>query len=204
MFNILKIISSALLICTSLTTFAFANNDKAQTAINTQHYELAFIELYATIDDKEDSKHNKNIALTTIGSLHLNALGTSKNYIKALGYYRAAADGGLDVAQHEVANIYFEGTGIKVNYEKAFKYYNLAAQQGHARSATQIGRMFENGIGKEINLKFAMAGYMLGDLNGDIYAKNLVDKLKPKISVKEFSEAEKSVAAWAKNKRKKQ
>ncbi len=71
----------------------------------------------------------------------------SKQYQKALRYYRQAAEQGHANAQHNLGVMYKMGEGVSMDWEEAFKWYRKAAEQGNAPSQFSLGVMYKNGWG---------------------------------------------------------
>lgn len=65
-----------------------------------------------------------------LGVIHFNAQSVPHDPIKAVEWYRAAADQGYGPAQTGLAFMYETGQGVLQNYIQAYKWLTLAAQNG--------------------------------------------------------------------------
>ena len=71
----------------------------------------------------------------------------TKDYAKALKYYRIAAERGNTDALVNLGYMYNNGIGVTQDYSEAVKWYRKAAEQGLARGQYNLGVMYERGYG---------------------------------------------------------
>ena len=57
--------------------------------------------------------------------------GKQINYVKAVEWFRKAAEQGNDVAQYNLAMCYERGEGVVKDLAEAVKWYRKAAEQGN-------------------------------------------------------------------------
>lgn len=67
--------------------------------------------------------------------------GLPKDYVKAMLWYKRAAEQGHADAQHNVGAAYAAGRGVPQDATQAAVWYRLAAQQGHALARAALLRM---------------------------------------------------------------
>ena len=64
------------------------------------------------------------------------------DYIKAVKYYKLAADQGHAEAQYNLGRCYEKGEGVSKDYKEAEKYYKLAADQGDVTAQFNLARCY--------------------------------------------------------------
>ncbi len=78
---------------------------------------------------------------------------TVKNdYVKAIEYYRKAADLDVERAQHNLALCYRFGKGVEKNERKAFKLFKKAAEKGLNDALKSLANCYRNGLGVGVNI----------------------------------------------------
>ena len=82
------------------------------------------------------------------------------DYATALREFREAADGGLDLAQYNLAIMYFTGRGVDQDYEEAFRWTLAAAEQGHLNAQFNLGALYYTGAGTAVDLKQSFEWYL--------------------------------------------
>ena len=63
-------------------------------------------------------------------------LGTSRDYSKALFYYRKAVEAGNDSAYSRLGAMYVNGLGVAKDNKKACEYFSTGATMGHPDAST--------------------------------------------------------------------
>lgn len=135
------------------------------------------------------SEHNHIVALFELGSLYQEEFGDQKsNLLKQFQCYLKAADGGLSVAQHNVACIYLQGLnvdGVQVVEKevwKALEYFKLAAEQGFVPSCVNLGKMYFEGTFVDCDLDLAEGYFKRAQVHGvddpDDTCKNFLGRIK--------------------------
>jgi TPR repeat protein len=74
---------------------------------------------------------------------------------------KAAAESGLDIAQHGLGFMFMEGECTEKDPERAVYWFRKAAEQGLAGSQTTLGMMYEEGRGVEKDLEEANKWYRM-------------------------------------------
>lgn len=78
---------------------------------------------------------------------YLGEYGVEKDYIKAVEWYRKAAEQGYAPAQNGLGYCYQYGQGVSQNYEKAIEWYIKAADQCYNKSLCNLGYCYKYGQG---------------------------------------------------------
>ncbi|MEX2469068.1 MAG: tetratricopeptide repeat protein [Pseudohongiellaceae bacterium] len=112
------------------------------------------------------------------------------DYRTALREFTVAAEGGLDLAQFNLAILYFTGRGVDRDLTQAFHWTEMAAQQGHVEAQANLGSLYLTGdgvtrdvdagvrwLGSAAKAGHAPAAFSLADmyLNGDSVPRDLVE-----------------------------
>ena len=87
------------------------------------------------------------ISQINLGIIYSTGTGTSQDYVKAVGWYRLAADQGIAKAQYALGFMYYKGYGTRQDYFKSVRWWKLAAEQGYAKAQFNLGIMYANGNG---------------------------------------------------------
>jgi predicted Zn-dependent protease len=123
-----------------------------------------------------------------------------RNYAKAAGWYRKAADQGDANAQHGLGSMYFDGEGVPQNYAEAVRWYRNAAEQGEAFAQCDLGFMYYYGQGVlqdyvQARIWMSLAASRTGgDRDHDcVRGRNLVAK---KMTAEQIAEAERLAREW--------
>ena len=82
-----------------------------------------------------------------LGICYYSGDGVTKDRVKALKWYRKAAELGLAVAQNDLAVAYSLGDGVTKDDVEAGKWWRKAAEQGLTASQTALGSRYANGLG---------------------------------------------------------
>jgi len=94
-------------------------------------------------------------AQTKRGNLYKNGNGVVKDYVKAMYWYRKAANQGFVGAQNNLAVMYEQGLGVPKNKAEAVKWYRKAAEQYNAYAQHSIGVRYRDGDGVPQNFEEA-------------------------------------------------
>jgi hypothetical protein len=94
-------------------------------------------------------------AQTKRGNLYKNGNGVAKDYVKAMHWYRKAANQGFVGAQNNLAVMYEQGLGVPKNKPEAIKWYRKAAEQNNAYAQHSIGVRYRDGDGIPQNFEEA-------------------------------------------------
>jgi hypothetical protein len=69
------------------------------------------------------------------------------------------------------------GQGTPINLQKAVEWYRMAAENGLAKAQGNLGRMYASGTGVEKDPVQACKWLLLGSLQKEVTASNLLDDL---------------------------
>jgi TPR repeat protein len=104
---------------------------------------------------EKDDKIIDPASQTKTGNLFRKGDGVEKNYVKAVYWYRRAANQGFAGAQNNLAVMYEQGLGVPKNKSEAAKWYRKAAEQHNAYAQHSIGKMYLDGEGVPQNFEKA-------------------------------------------------
>lgn len=91
---------------------------------------------------------------------YLGQRGASKDYSRALTWYRAAAAVGNEDAEVNLGLMYAQGEGVQQDYAQAMTWYRKAADQGLAIAQNNIGGLYYSGLGVPQNYAQARVWFM--------------------------------------------
>ena len=117
--------------------------------------------------DKDVDKHKKTYddskRYYDLGLKFDKGQGVTKNYEKAIGFYRMACDGGNALGCNNLGRMYKEypGTYEKFKNEKAIKFYRMACDGGNALGCNNLGVMFKRGLGTKKDYEKAARFYKM-------------------------------------------
>ncbi len=120
------------------------------------------------------AKDGDPAAQRNVGHLYRRGLGVKKDLLKAVEWYRLAADQGFDRAQANLAYMYLNGDGVDRDFSQAAELFYLAAIQGHPIAQFNLGQMYQLGWGVPKDQSRAMAWYNLAAKAGH---KKALDRL---------------------------
>jgi len=83
-------------------------------------------------------------AQTIIGLMYATGNGIVRDDIKAVGWFRKAANLGDADAQTNLGYMYANGLGITINKKKALKWYLRAAEQDHEGAKANLAAFYNN------------------------------------------------------------
>jgi TPR repeat protein len=82
-----------------------------------------------------------------IGCIYFWGQGVAVDYPQAMAAYKAGAEGGNALCQHQVGMMYCKGLGVDVDYAQAVQLLEMAAAQDHFEAFSQLGVMYSAGHG---------------------------------------------------------
>ena len=78
------------------------------------------------------AQNNNMEAIYCLGQMYEQGVGTAKDLVKAMEYYKKAADeGNLAKAQFKVGKMYYFGEGVKQDIKQTLKYIHAAFDNGY-------------------------------------------------------------------------
>lgn len=116
---------------------------------------------------------------------------TAPHLIRALSFFRMAADQGHSDAQFEVGQMHAQGLGTAQQFEAAAEWYLLAAKQGHAKAQFHLGFLYAHGQGVEQDYAKAYQWYCISEQCGYALAKKNVAFIGKKLDP-----GEREMAKW--------
>lgn len=109
-----------------------------------------------------------------LGSMFAFGNGVTRNFTKALYWYRKAAEQGNAEGQNALGVMYKNGQGGPQNYSKAVHWYRKAADQGLAHAQYNLGVMYYQGQGVAKSYAQAVTWYRKAAKQGLARAQYLV------------------------------
>jgi len=114
-----------------------------------------------------------------LGERYYYGRGVSRDCVKAVEWYRKAAEQGHAGAQYMLGWCYENGDGVSQDNVKRVEWYRKAAEQGHARAQFALGRHYFYGSGGvPQDYTKAAQWYRKAADQGETDAKELLDILK--------------------------
>jgi TPR repeat protein len=109
-----------------------------------------------------------------LGRMYDNGHVTERNILKAIKWYKKAAEQDSAGAQHNLGVIYAFGQGVPVNHNEAFRWFTKSANQGVADSQYNLGACYFYGQGTKENKSKAFNWFLKGANNGDNLSKHML------------------------------
>ena len=101
-----------------------------------------------------------------------------KDDIKAVEWYRKAAEQGHEVAQNNLGWMYQQGRGVPQDDQAAINWYSKAANQGYSLAQDNLGWVYEHGWGVKKDLRKAREWYQKSAKQSYKPAKDVLQNLK--------------------------
>jgi hypothetical protein len=86
--------------------------------------------------------------MASMGELHDEGKGVTKDYLKALEWYQKAADRGSPEALFKLGQMYYEGTGVAKDLKKALDFTQKAADQGYKDAVLRFWQKSKHTLGQ--------------------------------------------------------
>lgn len=105
------------------------------------------------------------MAQSVLGDMYYWGVGAAQNHVKAVKWWRKAAEQGNAGAQHNLGVIHRDSTYyIDIEYKhkdfvEAVRWFRQSAEKGHAESQTNLGAMYEHGKGVSQDYSTAVNWY---------------------------------------------
>jgi hypothetical protein len=125
-----------------------------------------------------------------LGAMYYYGDGVVQDYTEAMRWYLLAADQGHAEAQYSLGVMYTNGYGVVQDYTEGAKWYRLAADQGIADAQYSLGVMYTNGYGVVQDYIRAHMWLNISAVNGDDYAKTILDMIAEKMTSEDISIAQ--------------
>lgn len=93
--------------------------------------------------------------------------GTSRNYVLAAKWFRAAAEQDDPHAQHGLGFLYYKGLGVHTDYTESARWQRLAAEHGDPRAQADLAYLYESGRGVPLDYVAAYTWYSRAISGGD-------------------------------------
>ena len=130
-------------------------------------------------DEIEALAHEENVeAMFLLGTAYAEGLGRTQDESAGVRWYRAAAEKGHTLAQHNLGNVYFEGIGVQQSDQLAVQWWTLAAKSGDAIPQVRLAEMYEQGRGVSKDISTALCWYRKAAQRGDKNAVAAIVRLQ--------------------------
>ena len=106
--------------------------------------------------------------------------GVTRDYVKAVEYYRQSAEQGYVVAIFNLGVMWENGIGLPADLQKATHFYQLAGEAGLAAAQFNLGVILENDAGEAGNMDQARYWFGKAAEQGHTEAKKQLDRLRKK------------------------
>ena len=116
--------------------------------------------------------------------------------VKAVTWYRKAADQGYDVAQHSLGYLSEIGSGLPKDDQEAIRWYKLAAAQGYDPSLRNLGLIYWEGKAVPKDLVQAKMWLLLAAKYGNKRAAINDEEISKEMTDEQIAEAERLAEAW--------
>src|SRR5262249_39848102 len=103
--------------------------------------------------------------------------GVEEDKVKAVRWFRRAADQGSTQAMSYLGSAHLLGDGVPHSTRRALRWYRLAAEQGDAFSQRRLGNPYEFGEGVRMDEDGALRWYRMSAERDDPGALAAVDQL---------------------------
>lgn len=87
-------------------------------------------------------------AQKNIGNVYAEGRGVPRDEVRAVRWFRLAAEQGLKEAQNNLGTMYQNGRGVPQDYGEALRWYRLAAAQGESTAQVNLGSLLAEGRGE--------------------------------------------------------
>ena len=174
------------------------NADAGYAAFEKGKYETA-LKILRPLAENGDPR-----AESTLGLLYYNGgRGVQQDDVKAVKWFRLAANHGDAVAEFNLGVMYADGQGVPQDNAEAVNWYRLAAEQGNARAQYNLGLWYARGLGGSPDLVRAHMWFNLAASHfpaSDPIDRNLAinnrDVVAGKMTSAEIAEAQRLALAW--------
>ena len=94
-----------------------------------------------------------------MGQKYRYGTGIEKNQVKAVRYFRMAAEHGSALGEEWLGTMYATGLGVQLDETEAFKWFLRAAKQSRRRARHEVAARYKYGNGVEQNEKESLFWY---------------------------------------------
>jgi len=94
-------------------------------------------------------------AANNLGELYREGKGAELDYVKALAFYKKAAELNSLHAFYNLGEMHRDGHGVSANAVTALGWFKKAAEEGFLDAMYQLGLMYQQGVGTQINISTA-------------------------------------------------
>lgn len=106
-----------------------------------------------------------------LGELYAGGFGTTRDFHKALKWYKSAAHIGNLNGKEQVGKVYQWGIGVKPDPAKAMTIFRELIHRGYMPAATDIGLAYDTGVGVPKDKSVAISWYRKAAFAGDYWGE---------------------------------
>lgn len=137
-----------------------------------QRIEAATENIAQSLIAEKSSPVDRSDAALMIGAFYELGLLGDKDPVRAVKFYRQAAETGSPDALSALASLYYAGAEgpsgrVERNPGQAMAYYEQAAEAGSAKAMRELGMIYADGMGVDPDPKRALAYFMDAAKRGD-------------------------------------
>ena len=125
--------------------------------------------------DKVKAQKGDAFAQHNLGVFYYYGVGTEKNLVEAVKWYRKAAQAGIAVAQFNLGCCCLYGNGVGKDEVEAVKWIRKAAEQGVAEAQVNLGSCLYRGKGVAKDEIEAYAYFNLAGVTLEVARTNLAE-----------------------------
>ena len=118
------------------------------------------------------------------------------NYVKAIRWYRLAADQGHAGAQNRLGFSYSQGEGIPQDVAQAIRWFRRAANQNDAGAQFSLGSMYMNGEGVLQDYVEAHMWLNLAAAQPSELLREVRDAVEERMTSEQIAEAQRRAREW--------
>jgi TPR repeat protein len=165
--------------CIAVTAVFLSGVGAAQAVSNNR---TAIDQLNGMTDEQFQSlvkkaKTNDASAQTLLGIAYMRGVKVSRDDVKAMELFRAAAKKGNGIAEDNIGLFYFFGQGTTKNYAEAARWFKRAGEDGSRDAHYNLALMYHYGYGIPVDMDQAAKFYEVAAIEGDPQAQNTLGYL---------------------------
>ncbi len=120
-----------------------------------------------------------------------------KEWNRAIGWYRRAADQGNAFAMYRLAHFYYHGQGVEKDDRRAFELMRRSARAGETGAQYNVGVYFLWGVGTPVDRELGKDWLEKAATKGDEDARTLLDKMESQSGSTTDGASEPATVMWA-------
>ena len=102
---------------------------------------------------------------------------TEASAVKAVKWFRKAAERGIPEACYALGGMYYDGRGVSQDYEESFRWWLKAAEKGMAEAQNDVASLYRGGTGVQQDDEKARMWYLKAAEQDDPLAENSLGEM---------------------------